>query len=142
MEDIENNFPYKDILYLEHPTSKNHPKQSMSSRAGQFSPYAALTGYDDEIYEVTRLTSKKKELEEGEKERLDEVLKQVISNPTNPIKVTYFVKDKRKQGGKYLDKIGTLRRINTYHNIFIFNDKDKVPIQDIVKIEIIDTKDE
>ena len=47
--DIEDNSPYLDILYLEHPTSKNHPRMNNIARAGQFSPFAALTGYEDKV---------------------------------------------------------------------------------------------
>lgn len=45
---------YDDIINLSHPTSKKHPRMSMINRAAQFSPFAALTGYDDAIQDVER----------------------------------------------------------------------------------------
>ena len=51
---------YDDIINLLHPTSKNHPRMSRQNRAAQFSPFAALTGYDEEIREMARQTEKKK----------------------------------------------------------------------------------
>lgn len=45
---------YDDIIDLEHPTSKTHPRMSMHDRAAQFSPFAALTGFDDCIDEEAR----------------------------------------------------------------------------------------
>lgn len=45
---------YDDIINLPHPTSKKHPRMSMINRAAQFSPFAALTGYDDAIQDVER----------------------------------------------------------------------------------------
>ena len=38
---------YEDMLYLEPPVSKIHRKMSISERAAQFMPFAALTGYED-----------------------------------------------------------------------------------------------
>lgn len=44
---------YDDIIELEHPTSKRHPRMSMTDRAAQFSAFAALTGYGEMIEEET-----------------------------------------------------------------------------------------
>ena len=68
--DIGAKFPYLDILYLEHPEPKNHKRMSREARAGQFSPFAALTGYDEQVKETARLTSKKIDLDDEEKEQL------------------------------------------------------------------------
>ena len=43
--------PYDDIIHLEHPTSKRHPRMSRLDRAAQFAPFAALKGYDEVIEE-------------------------------------------------------------------------------------------
>ena len=40
---------YADIIGLEHPVSRKHRQMSMTDRAAQFSPFAALTGYGDMI---------------------------------------------------------------------------------------------
>ena len=73
-EDIKDDFPYIDILELEHPSSKNHPRQPMESRAGQFSPYAALTGYGEAVKETERYTWEETYLDEDRKARLNEVM--------------------------------------------------------------------
>ena len=46
---------YEDILHLPHHVSSEHPPMSPESRAAQFSPFAALTGYEGVIEETTRL---------------------------------------------------------------------------------------
>ena len=140
-EDIKNDFPYLDILYLEHPTSKKHPRQSLSSRAGQFAPFAALTGYEEGVAEVVRHTSKKIDLTEEEKEKLDIALKIINSDKNTMFKVTYFVKDKRKKGGKYLTTINTLNKIDTYNKQLVLSNKERIPLKDIVKIDIITTQE-
>ena len=49
---------YDDIINIEHFEPK-HPRMSRYNRAAQFAPFAALTGYDDEITETARRTEKK-----------------------------------------------------------------------------------
>ncbi|MBQ9195222.1 MAG: hypothetical protein IJ152_06190 [Bacteroidales bacterium] len=43
--------PYDDIIGLEHPTSKKHPRMAHLDRAAQFAPFAALKGYEEVIDE-------------------------------------------------------------------------------------------
>ena len=62
---------YEDILNLPHHVSKTRPQMSMLDRAAQFSPFAALTGYDDAIKETGRLTDEKIEMDEDRKAALD-----------------------------------------------------------------------
>ena len=50
---------YADIIDLPHHVSRTHPRMSMWSRAAQFAPFAALTGYSDAIRE----TQERKEAE-------------------------------------------------------------------------------
>ena len=44
----------EEMLKLPHPTSMKHKPMSMSDRAAQFSPFAALTGFDEEIEDAAR----------------------------------------------------------------------------------------
>ena len=50
---------YRDIINLPHHVSSKRPQMSMLDRAAQFSPFAALTGYDAAIKETGRLTDEK-----------------------------------------------------------------------------------
>ena len=59
---------YKDIINLPHHISKKRPQMSLYARSAQFAPFAALTGYSDEVKEKARLTNKRIELSEEEKE--------------------------------------------------------------------------
>ena len=49
---------YDDIINLNRPISK-HSHLSIESRASQFAPFAALTGYEDEIEEAGKEFIKK-----------------------------------------------------------------------------------
>ena len=46
---------YEDIIHLQHPTSANHPQMPIEDRAAQFSPFAALTGFEDAIDETAKI---------------------------------------------------------------------------------------
>ncbi len=48
---------YDDLLLLPHHVSATRPKMSLIDRAAQFSPFAALTGYDAAIKETARQTA-------------------------------------------------------------------------------------
>ena len=89
---------YDDIIDLPHHTSERHPRMPMSSRAAQFSPFAALTGYGDVIEETARLTGRKITLEDEQKLEIDqklEILRAVIK--TRPeATFCYFVPDARR----------------------------------------------
>ena len=65
---------YDDIIHLPHHVSARHPQMSPLNRAAQFSPFAALTGHGAAIQETARLTDAFIELDEDQKERLDEQL--------------------------------------------------------------------
>ena len=59
--------PYQDIIDLPHPVSKKHPRMSLLDRAAQFAPFAALTGFDDEVEKsAEQVRSRILESEEGE----------------------------------------------------------------------------
>ena len=46
MKDNRDKNLYDDIINLQHHTSANHAHMPVLDRAAQFSPFAALTGYD------------------------------------------------------------------------------------------------
>lgn len=52
---------YNDIINLPHHVSNNHKPMSLESRAAQFAPFSALTGYEDEISKTATLAEKEVE---------------------------------------------------------------------------------
>lgn len=125
---------YDDIINMPHHVSHSRVRMSNAERAAQFSPFAALTGYDAAVKETERLTDQKLELTEDEKSALNEKLQIIAENidsePT--VTVTYFEPDKRKVGGKYLTKIGKVKEIDSYNRSVVFLDKTIIEI-DVIK---------
>ena len=131
---------YDDIIDLPHFVSKKYPQMSMRDRAAQFSPFAALTGYDAEIKETTRLTDRRIELDEDVLDKLNErlyILRKVLDDGSvyPEVRITYFEKDLKKDGGKYITVSGRVRKIHEYRNIVIFEDGPEVPVHDISDID-------
>ena len=110
---------YDDIINLPHHVSKRHPQMSLYARSAQFAPFAALTGYGDEIRETARLTNRRIELDEEAKSILDNkiqiILKQMLQKPT--VTITYFIPDLKKDGGKYITIFGIIKRIDKYKQV-------------------------
>lgn len=127
---------YDDIKHLTRPQYDDLHPMSMHDRAAQFSPFAALVGYDDAVAETARLTDSRLELTEDEMSELNANLNRLLDNLDEQpqISVTYFVPDKYKTGGRYIVKTGTVRRIDEYARVLIFTDKSEIPIDDTVQI--------
>ncbi|MBQ6835110.1 MAG: hypothetical protein IJO55_11960 [Lachnospiraceae bacterium] len=128
---------YDDIIHLPHPVSKSRPRMSMHDRAAQFSPFAALTGYDAAIKETARWTDAQADLDENYKSGLDEKLMYILSRieerPT--VMITYFVKDEKKDGGSYRSAEGTIRKVDFYERVIVMEDRERIPLKDIVEID-------
>ena len=103
---------YEDIKNLPHYEPKYHPRMSSYQRAAQFAPFAALTGYEELVRESSRLTDRKIELSEYERSILDEKLLLIQNNIKNrpEIIITYFIKDMKKSGGKYITIVDLINR--------------------------------
>ena len=137
LEDIEDKFPYKDIIDVRYPFPLKKERQSVSHRAGQFAPFAALTGYGDKVKETERYTDYEVFLDEDNKSLLDEKLNYIRMHLNDVlVSIVYFVKDKNKSGGKYITKTGKINRVDNYHREIIIDDKDKIKINNIIKIDI------
>ncbi|MCI5649973.1 MAG: YolD-like family protein [Fusicatenibacter sp.] len=130
--------PYEDILSLPHHVSPTRPAMSMQDRAAQFSPFSALTGYDSAIKETARLTDIKADLDEYERSRLDAKLQVILEHLGEDFEViiTYFLPDRKKNGGSYTDFVGVVKKIDEYEHILLTRNGKQIPIDDIVEIRI------
>ena len=128
---------YDDIINLPHHVYATRPQMSMLDRAAQFSPFAALTGYDDAIKETGRLTDEKIEMDEDRKAALDMkqayLIEMIDEQPE--ISITYFLPDTKKSGGAYVTVTGNLKRFDEYERLLILTDGKKIPMDDIADIE-------
>lgn len=127
---------YSDIINLPHHVSETRPHMSMHDRAAQFSPFAALTGYDAAVKETARLTDQRAELDEEMKQNISERLNLIQENlaAASVVEITYFVPDERKEGGAYNTAIGTVKKIDEYQRLVVLTDGTDIPIDEIIEI--------
>ena len=128
---------YDDIITLPHHVSERHPHMPLIDRAAQFSPFAALTGYEAAIAETARPTEAKRELSEEQKQiissRLYELQNCISSAPC--ITVVFFQQDKRKSGGAYRTVSGPVKKVNDYLGVLEMSDGLSIPFQDILSLD-------
>lgn len=131
---------YEDIINLPHPTSKKHPRMTLTERAAQFSPFAALTGYEAVVEETGRLTDRQMEASEDMKEELDENLRQLAAYPAEQteVRVTYFQPDGRKRGGAYVTHQGRLFKADPVRGLLKFLDGSEIELHAVIRLERID----
>ena len=133
---------YDDIKELSRPRYPDLPPMSIHDRAAQFSPFAALVGYDAAVEETARLTDSRREMLEDEINELNRNLAELSDrlDERPMIRITYFVSDKKKDGGSYCSKTGNVRTIDQYNNAVVFTDGESVPVKDMYSVVFTDKK--
>ena len=128
---------YDDIITLPHHVSERHPHMPLIDRAAQFSPFAALTGYEAAIVETARPTETKRELSEEQKQiissQLYDLQNCISSAPC--ITVVFFQQDERKSGGTYRTVSGPVKKVNDYLGVLEMADGLSIPFQDILSLD-------
>ena len=126
---------YDDIIHLSRPKSKR-PSMSIEARAAQFAPFSALVGYEESIMETSRITNEKHVLSQSKIDNINDKLNEIKSNNIKRIKITYFIKDKKKSGGEYSTKEISIKKIDDYNKKIITN-YEVISFEDIFEIEDI-----
>lgn len=131
------NEKYKKIINLPHKQSLRRPHMSRIDRAAQFAPFAALTGYDDVIEEVGRLTDEEVHVSEDMQGQLNVRLQILVEkiDEKNEVCITYFEPDEIKSGGTYIKKQGYVKKFYEYEKLLVLNDGTKIPIDRICAID-------
>lgn len=127
---------YDDIIDMPHHVSKRRAPMSRIERAAQFSPFAALVGFEAAIEETARLTDSRIELTEEEKSALDRKLRLLAEDPkAAPVNLIYFSPDQRKTGGTYITITGQVSKVDPYLERIVMADGTAVDFEDVVQLE-------
>ena len=128
---------YKDIINIPYEKSNNRKHMSVSDRAAQFAPFAALTGHDEAIKETARVTKKRISVDEDKKAELNyklKIIKETIGE-NHKVEITYFVPDEKKTGGEYFTVAGIVKKINSLEKSLLLADGKVILMNDIVEID-------
>ena len=130
---------YDNMFDMERPRYEDLPPMSMHDRAAQFSPFAALTGFDAAIAETARLTDPKVTAAEDLVNEIDQVILDIrerLKKGSVLVRVDYFIPDERKAGGRYVQKTAEVKRLDDYNNSIVFTDGSFVRVTDIRELTI------
>ena len=125
---------YKSIINLPHHVSTVYKPMPMINRAAQFSPFAALTGYDDAIVETSRLTDRRIELTGAEEDAISRALARLERGDV--VDLTYFVPDKRKAGGRYVTEKVTVKQVVAAEGKITTSNGRSIDMQSIIDVEL------
>ena len=112
---------YSSIIDHPHYQSKKRPHMSMLSRAAQFSPFAALSGYDEAVNDTQRLTEEKVILGEDAFKDINNTLRYAALSH-KPVSITYFLPDPLKRGGSYMTVSGVIYKVDMNEDVVIMED--------------------
>ncbi len=128
---------YDSIIDMPHYRSKKRPAMSNYDRAAQFSPFAALTGYEAAVAEAGRLVDERLELSEERAQFLDSCLNLIREHLAEQpeVSITFFQPDEHKSGGRYVTINGRVKKIVGYERKLVFVDGTEIMLEDIFDIE-------
>ncbi len=126
---------YNDIIKLSRPPSKK-PRMSMEQRSAQFASFAALSGFEEQVKETSRLTTNKIEIDEELKYILDIKLKILNENLKlyPEVEILFFIMDEKKDGGKYVTINNKIKKIDYFNKKIIMCDGTTISIENIKDI--------
>ena len=130
---VESMGKYDAIIDHPHHVSKVHPQMSMINRAAQFSPFAALASYDDQIAETARLTDRRIELTEAEEAEISNALGRLKKGDS--VELTWFVPDKRKAGGRYVTERVVVKQMIPTERRMVLMDGRSIEMSEIIEVE-------
>ncbi len=130
------------MLELPHHVSATRPRMSMMERAAQFSPFAALTGFEEAVAETARLTEPRVELDEHRKAELNEQLEilrdRLQKGAGLTVRVRYFSPDGRKEGGAYVTQETGVRRLDPLRRSLLLMTGAEILFEDIADLEVLE----
>ena len=128
---------YSDIIDLPHHTSEGRRRMSNIERGAQFSPFAALTGYDAAVDEAGRITELFRELSEDEKAVIDAKLHYLLEHTDEEIAVSIvcFYPDFQKEGGSYRRISGCIKGATQDRRSIILADRSVIAVNSIYALD-------
>ncbi len=131
---------YSDIIDHPHHVSTIHPPMASEKRAAQFSPFAALTGFEDAIDEEARPVDSFLQMSEDRRQEINEKLRfltdELNAGRKNTAFFLYFEPDNKKEGGKYLTALGLVNKIDEEKRLITLSEGDTVPLDRIFEIRL------
>lgn len=130
-------YRYRDILTRPRPHFLKRTLMRAGDRAAQFSPFAALTGYEDAVRETARLTEPFTETDESVRESINAklIFLSVRLRESPAVTIKLFQPDAHKAGGSYVYVTGCIRQIDPNSQCILLTDGQRIPMEYLREIE-------
>lgn len=133
---------YNDIMNAPRHVSKAHLPMPPADRAGQFAPFAALTGYRELLDKIAKRYANKEYLTDKQLTAIFAFLHRLPSAKGTKLKVTYF----NDENGYYDTYEGVIQTINWTTQVIEFATGPQIAIRNIKTIslakELMDKNDQ
>ena len=127
---------YGDIINHPYTAPARHPRMRREDRAAQFSPFAALVGYEASILEEERITEERRELSDEERMLINERLMLILESGAEcEVNVRFFIPDEKKSGGRYECVNDVLREVDTVDGVLIMADGHRISLADVYAVD-------
>ncbi len=126
---------YSKIIDHPHYRSRKRKPMSLMQRAAQFSPFAALSGYDKAVNETVRLTESKRLLDDDARNDIDRTLRFALLSH-KPVNITYYIPDPSKPGGSYITFTGCIHQVDMLEDVVIMDDGSAILMYNITDISL------
>lgn len=107
----------------------------MMQRAAQFSPFAALSGYDEAVNETMRVTKSKRLLDDDARNDIDRTLRFALLSH-KPVRITYYVPDPSKPGGSYITFTGCIHQVYMLEDVVVMDDGSAILMYNITDVSL------
>ncbi len=124
---------YEDIIYFNYEL--NHLRMPIYERASIFSPFSALSGYNEMIDEEERVIDKKVVLSDDQKNLLDRKINIIKNKLPCKVLIKYFIPDLKKEGGKYISKEINIYKFDLIKKVIKTEEKEEISFDSILDIK-------
>lgn len=118
---------YNDIMDKPRHVSHAHLPMTGRDRAGQFAPFAALTGYHELLNKIAQRYVNKKYPTGAEEQAIFDFFHQLPTGDAVRLELTYF----NGGSGYYEHYRGTLDHVNWAQQVAYFADGPQIPLRNI-----------
>lgn len=127
---------YDDIIHLPRHVSPTRRRMTPVERGAQFSPFAALVGFDAAVQETGRLTQSRIHLGEDSYQVINDRLRLLWEEgKPHSVTVTWFCPDEYKSGGEYITKTARVYKVDPVRQSLVLEGDTEIFMEEIIALE-------
>lgn len=121
---------YNDIMNLPRHVSSAHLPMPTADRAGQFSPFAALTGYKELLDKIAKKYHHKQYPSADQLKEISQFFRHLTTATPHHLRLVYF----NGHSGYYDSFVGWFQKVDWSSQVIYFTDNFRVPLRNIKEV--------